>query len=217
MAIRAYGGVLMKRLVVIVSLMMLTTIPAWAWTPLQEQAHGIATTARAMGLAEDNPIIVEASRIWWTEQAAVEQAKAEADAEFLQSHYTDAVMMAKVMYCEARGISDKRELSMICWTILNRLDAGTFGSCISEIITAPRQFAYRKSAPTKNDLGIDLFALAQDVLLRWQAEREGEIEVGRTLPKGYCFYKGNGKHNYFQLTNNGKGSLWFEGYGNPYE
>lgn len=187
------------------------------WTPLQVQANQIATIARTMHLGEDNPIIKEASRIWWEEQAAAEQAQAEADAEFLQSHHTDALMMAKVMYCEARGIADKRELSMICWTILNRLDAGIFGSSIQEIITTPRQFAYRKSAPTVNDKGVDLMALAQDVLLRWQAEREGQADVGRTLPKGYCYYKGDGKHNYFSQTDRGMGSLWFAGYGDPYE
>lgn len=187
------------------------------WTPLQVQANQIATIARTMHLGEDNPIIKEASRIWWEEQKAVEQAKAEADAEFLQSHYTDAVMMAKVMYCEARGIGDKRELSMIGWCILNRLDSGKFQGSISTIITADNQFAYRKSAPTVNDFGIDLFALAQDVLLRWQAEREGQTDVGRTLPKNYCFYGGDGHHNYFRTSDRGKGYLWFEGCGDPYE
>lgn len=209
----------MKKLAIIVAVMMLFTIPAFAgsgWTEMQIKANALANMAREMGLTEDNPIIKEASRIWWEQQQMTEQAKAEADAEFLQSHNTDAVMMAKVMYCEARGISDKRELSMIAWTILNRLDSGKFGSDIPSIITARNQFAYRKSAPTVNDHGVDLFALAQDVLLRWQAEREGEVNVGRTLPKGYCYYKGNGRHNYFQLTNNGKGVLDF-GLWNPYE
>lgn len=187
------------------------------WTPLQKQANQIAEIARIMNLGEDNPIIKEASRIWWEEEKTVIQAKAEADAEFLQSHYTDAVMMAKTMYCEGRGIESKRELSMICWTILNRLDAGIYGGSIPEIITAKNQFAYRKSAPMINDFGIDLFALAQDVLLRWQAEREGEKNVGRTLPRGYCFYWGDGFHNYFRTTDRGKGYLWFDGYGNPYE
>lgn len=197
------------------------TAPAHAadgWTQLQTQANQVATIARAMGLPEDNPIIREASRIWWEEHQKEEQRQADADAEFLQSHHNDAVMMAKVMYCEARGIASKRELSMICWTILNRLDAGTFGGSIAEIITTPGQFAYRSKAPMVNDHGIDLFELAQDVLLRWQAEREGQTDVGRTLPKGYCFYYGDGiAHNWFRTRDGGKGSLWFEGYGNPYE
>ena len=147
----------------------------------------------------------------------METAKAEADAEFLQSYHTEAVMMAKVMYCEAKGISSKRELSMIAWTILNRFDNGGFGSTIPAIITSKNQFAYSRNAPTVNQCGIDLLALAEDVLLRWQAEREGEVNVGRTLPKNYCFYWGDGHHNYFRTSDMGKGYLWFEGYGDPYE
>lgn len=203
------------------SVMLVITVNAYGyeqpWTETQVKTHAIAQMAREIGLMEDNPIIMESSRIWWQEQKAVQQAQAEADAEFLQSHYTDALMMAKVMYCEAKGIADKRELSMIAWTILNRLDAGTFGNSIPAIITTPRQFAYSKNAPTVNQCGIDLFALAQDVLLRWQAEREGQTEVGRTLPKGYYYYCGDGFHNYFKTTDRGKGYLWFQGYGDPYE
>ena len=192
-----------------------TIVQADGWTDRQSTSHKIASLAREMGLPEETPIIKEASRIWWEEAVRVEAKKA-ADEEFLQSYHDEAVMMAKVMYCEARGISDKRELSMICWTILNRLDAGTFGSSITEVISKPRQFAYRKNAPLLNDGGVDLLDLAQDVLLRWQAEREGETEVGRTLPKGYYYYYGDGKHNYFRKSNKGKGSLDF-GLENPYE
>lgn len=187
------------------------------WTDRQVKSHSIAQTAREMGLMDDNPIIKEASRIWWEEQAAADQkrAEAEADEEFLQSHYTDAVMMARVMYCEAKCIADKRELSMIAWTILNRLDAG-YGNSIPAVITAHNQFAYRKSAPTVNQCGVDLLALAQDVLLRWQDEREGKQDVGRTLPKAYCYYYGDGHHNYFRTSDRGRGYLWFDGYGDPY-
>lgn len=211
----------MKKLITIplLVLMVFTAItPVSAeWTPMQVKANQIATMARSMGLADDNPIIAEASRIWWLEQQTVEQAEAEAKAEFLQSYHTEAVMMAKVMYCEAKGISSKRELSMIAWTILNRFDNGGFGSTIPAIITAINQFAYSRNAPTVNQCGIDLLALAEDVLLRWQAEREGEVNVGRTLPRNYCFYWGDGHHNYFRTSDRGKGYLWFEGYGDPYQ
>ena len=211
----------MKKILIIMMTVMLVCVavtPTSAeWTETQVKSHTIATMARSMGLADDNPIIAEASRIWWMEQQAVEQAEAEAKAEFLQSYHNEAVMMAKVMYCEAKGISSKRELSMIAWTILNRFDNGSFGSTIPTIITARNQFAYSRNAPTVNQCGVDLLALAEDVLLRWQAEREGEVNVGRTLPKNYCFYWGDGHHNYFRTSDRGKGYLWFEGYGDPYE
>lgn len=211
----------MKKIIIIMMSVMLVCVavtPASAeWTETQVKSHTIATMARSMGLADDNPIIAEASRIWWMEQQAVEQAEAEAKAEFLQSYHNEVVMIAKVMYCEAKGISSKRELSMIAWTILNRFDNGGFGSTIPDIITARNQFAYRSSVPTVNQCGIDLLSLAEDVLLRWQAEREGEVNVGRTLPKCYCFYWGDGHHNYFRTSDRGKGYLWFEGYGDPYQ
>ena len=184
------------------------------WTENQTKANGIANVARSMGLAEDNPIIVEASRIWWEEETAkAERAEAERLA-FLNDHYSDAVAMAGVMYAEARGL-DKREQSMICWCILNRLDSGRFGANLNAVIWSKSQFAH--STRTVSDRGTDLVALAQDVLSRWYREKQGETNVGRTLPPGCCFYYGDGKHNYFRTSDRGKGSLWFEGYGNPYE
>lgn len=207
-----------KHIAIVITLAMVLTavtpVSAAGWTQMQTQANQIANLARGMGLAESNPIIQEASRIWWEEQARVEEEKRQEEAQFLADYHNEAVMIAKVMYCEARGISSKKELSMIAWTILNRYDAG-FASSISGVITAKNQFSYRKSAPTLNDHGLDLLALAEDVLLRWHRENLGETDVGRTLPKGYCYYKGNGKHNRFQQTNNGVG---YTDFGiNPYE
>lgn len=49
-----------------------------AWTDKQTKAHEIADIARSMGLGEDNPIIKEASRIWWEEQNATTPAPAPA-------------------------------------------------------------------------------------------------------------------------------------------
>ena len=208
-----------KRILILITFLMVATIPATAaegWTQNQTTANQIANLARGIGLQESNPIIQEASRIWWAEEQA-KQEKAEAERQsFLDAHYSDSVMMAKTMYGEAKGIGDKRELSMIAWTILNRYDSGRFGGSISAIITSPRQFAYRASAPTVNQCGVDLLALSQDVLSRWYREKQGEADVGRTLPPGYCFYyKGNGKHNRFQQTNNGPG--YYDFGVNPYE
>lgn len=188
------------------------------WTPMQTQANQIANMARSMNLAEDNPIIKEASRIWWEEQNRVTAEQAE-EAEFEQSlqgflneHYSDAVAMAGVMYAEARGL-DVREQSMVCWCILNRWDAGKYGSTLNDVIWARSQFAH--SNKTISDSGTDLVWLAQDVLTRWYKEKHGETEVGRTLPQGYCYYFGNGKHNFFRTKNSGAG--WYDFLlGDPY-
>ena len=179
------------------------------WTENQTKANQIAVIARAMGLPDTNPIIKEASNIWWAEEHAKEQQVT----DFLVSHEADIKAMAGVMFAEARGL-DARECSMIAWTILNRYDAGYFGSTLSSVIWADSQFAH--SRRTVNDQGIDLVWLAGDVMTRWYKEKYfGETNVGRTLPAGYFFYWGDGHHNYFRTQNGGKGSYNF-GLVNPY-
>lgn len=210
----------MKRLILIVLCLVLVPLPVFAsgWTQLQTQANQVANIARSMGLPEDNPIIKEASRIWWEEQTrlnneAQERAEFEAGLQgFLDEHYADAVAMAGVMYAEARGL-DAREQSMVSWCILNRLDSGRFGANLNSVIWAKSQFAH--STRTVSDNGTDLVWLAQDVLTRWYKEKHGYTDVGRTLPQGYLFYYGNGKHNLFRVSNTGKGSYNF-GLWNPY-
>ena len=165
-----------------------------------------------MGLPEDNPIIAEASRIWWEEEDAKVAAKEAELMAFLNDHYADAVAMAGVMYAEARGL-DKREQSMVAWCILNRLDSGRFGSTLNSVIWAKSQFAH--STRTTSDNGTDLVWLAQDVLTRYWKEKNGEKNVGRTLPQGYLFYYGNGRHNLFRTSNSGNGSYNF-GLEDPY-
>lgn len=127
---------------------------------------------------------------------------------------TDAVMMARVMFLEARGIQSKTEIACVGWTILNRVDAG-YGS-ISAVITAPNQFAYSASASTTSDYGYDLIALATDVLDRWSREKAGQTNVGRVLPKGYLWYAGDGQHNYFRNQYQG-GTRWTYSLPSPYE
>lgn len=209
-------------------IIMMSTVTCYAvdgWTDKQNQAHEIANIARSMQLPESNPIIVEASRIWFEEQKAVEAQRAEEQKQkaldeeaiaFANSMPNEATAIAHVMYSEARGL-DARELSMVAWTILNRYDAGgRFGKSIMGVICYPNQFAYNKRSPLVSDRGIDLVWLAKDVLARWYKEKQGATDVGRTLPAGYYFYYGNGSHNLFRQTNSGKGSYNF-GLPNPYQ
>lgn len=128
---------------------------------------------------------------------------------------TDATMMARVMYLEARGIRSKTEIACIGWTVLNRVDA-KFQASIAAVITAPNQFAYRASAPTTSDYGYSLVALATDVLDRWSREKAGQTNVGRVLPKDYLWYAGDGKHNYFRNAYRG-GTRWNFSLPSPYE
>ena len=109
---------------------------------------------------------------------------------------SDATVIAKIMYGEARGIKSKTEIACIAWCILNRVDAG-MGKSIEAVATAKSQFYYKAGAPTVSDHGYDLVALATDVLDRWSREKAGQTNVGRVLPKQYKWYAGDGSHNWF--------------------
>lgn len=109
---------------------------------------------------------------------------------------SDATIIAKIMYGEARGIKSKTEIACIGWCILNRVDAG-MGKNIQSVALAENQFYYESGAPTVSDHGYDLVALATDVLDRWSREKAGQTNVGRVLPKQYKWYIGDRSHNWF--------------------
>jgi len=160
-----------------------------SWTQQQVTAHEIAELARSLDLPEDNPIIVEAKRLW--------QEGAIADAVNPQPQRTftddDAVIIAKIMYSECRGIPSDTEKACLAWVVLNRVSAG-YGETIAEVATAPAQFGYSAKAPVLDDL----LELSYDVLTRWDREKNGETDVGRVLPIDYLWYSGDGVHNYFR-------------------
>lgn len=207
------------------------------WTERQATAHQIAELARGLGLPEDDPIIVRASEIWWEDFDAKAPDLAESDEkpdfvsetepvdlysgilpyELTYDPDTEAlaVALAQTVYGEFRGGWSLTEQACVIWTVLNRVDAGMY-SDIYSALTAPWQFAYSPYAPTYDDYGRDITALARDVLYRWKLEHEGETDVGRVLPAGYCWYTGDGRHNYFRASYNGSGAIWF-GLTSPYE
>lgn len=122
-----------------------------------------------------------------------------------------AVALAQLAWAEGRGLS-MREQSLVMWTVLNRLDVCYDGrSDFWSILTAPYQFAYYSNSPYEEYE----YRIAVDVLQRWAAEKDGVEDSGRTLPKGYLYYYGDGSHNYFGM-NGFSNELWF-GLGDPYE
>lgn len=126
-----------------------------------------------------------------------------------------ATMMAKTMYGEGRGLASVTEQASVGWTILNRCDAG-YGT-IEAIITAEKQFAYSPNFPTVDDYGRDLFALAEDIIARWEREHAGETDVGRVLPKEYLWFRGDGKHNHFRDAYKRPYNVWDWSLESPYE
>lgn len=136
---------------------------------------------------------------------------------------TDIEAMARTLYGEARyGAVPEVERSMVVWTILNRLDAGRFGDSIYGICVAEYQFVgYSPENPvTEEDMELVL-----DVIDRWQRERNGAEDVGRTLPNEYCYFvadsdpEENEWHNAFYAYDEDYNEVWYnyrEPISNPY-
>lgn len=180
----------------------------------KETAHNIAEDARSIGLSENHPIILGAKSLW--ENANTRILNGEYEKPTVK-YYTDndALMLAKLMYGEGRGIKSETQLACICWTVLNRVDAGQ-GS-ISAVITAPNQFHYSSSFPTISDWGTDLKNLAYDVLERWNNEKNGLGSNGRVLPSTYMYYHGNGRENIFRDNYSfSKANFWNYSLFSPY-
>ena len=128
----------------------------------------------------------------------------------------DAIMLAKLVYGEARGVYSLTEQACVMWTVLNRVDAG-YGDTIAEVITAPGQYYYSSSFGTIDGYGRDLVALAEDVLTRWYREKAGETDVGRVLPADYLWFHGDGEHNWFRNAYQSPYDKWYYSWPSPYE
>ena len=138
----------------------------------------------------------------------------ETETEIMYYTENEVVMMAKVLYRECRGIPSDTEKACVVWSVCNRVDSDRFnGDTITEVVTAPNQFAYSYDTPVWDEL----YELALDVLTRWNSERNGEVSVGRVLPKDYAFYTGDGVHNYFRNKYKGSYSIWDYSLPSPYE
>lgn len=131
-------------------------------------------------------------------------------------YYTEdeVAMVAKVLHRECGSLPSETEQACVAWTICNRVDSDEFpGDTVAEIVTARYQFAYDHNTPVTDEL----YALAADVLGRWNAERNGAEEVGRVLPVEYTYFAGNGSHNYFRTVYRGKCAVWDYSLPSPYE
>lgn len=125
----------------------------------------------------------------------------------------EAEYIAKTLYGEARGCSTT-EQAAVAWCILNRVDdsSGLWPDDIIGVVTQENQFiGYSPEHPVLPEL----YDLAVDVLERWQKEQNGETNVGRVLPKEYCYFQGDGKHNYFRREFEGSPD-WDWGMESPY-
>lgn len=107
--------------------------------------------------------------------------------------HEEAVYIARTLYGEARGCS-AYEQEQVVWCILNRVDDERFPDSVQAVVTQAGQFyGYSPEHPVWDSL----YALAWDVLDRWEKEKAGE-ESGRNLERGYLYFSGDGQKNTFR-------------------
>ena len=124
----------------------------------------------------------------------------------------EAVMLAKLIYKEARGINSTAHKAAVVWCVLNRFDTGKYGESIKAVITSKHQFAWDPNTKVKDEF----LELSNDVLIRWLLEKEGFSNVGRVLPNDYLFFAGRNGLNYFRKNYHSK-EYWDWSLQSPYE
>ena len=127
--------------------------------------------------------------------------------------FTDAEILAKLMWTECRGVKSKTEQAAVAWCVLNRVDHEAYQDTIKEVVLQKYQFAWDVYAPVEPEL----LALAQDVLLRWELEKLGTGDVGRVLPKEYIFFAAKNGRNRFRASFRGSSYYWDWAVESPYE
>lgn len=126
----------------------------------------------------------------------------------------DVEAIAKTLWGECRGVPYRSHKAAVVWCILNRVDkGGYFGNSIIEVVSKSNQFlGYNPDHPVDPELA----AIAEDVLIRWHNEKEGQENVGRVLPNDYYYFVGDGRLNHF--TNEWRSrNYWDWSLENPYE
>ena len=131
-----------------------------------------------------------------------------------QDWSAEAEVLAKTVYGEARGCSTTEQAAVV-WCVLNRVDdeCAFWPDDIIGVATQPEQFhGYYAGHPVTQEH----YALALDVIDRWQREKNGEADVGRVLPPEYLYFHGDGEHNHFRTEYTG-GQTWDWSLDSPYE
>ena len=122
----------------------------------------------------------------------VEVAEPEYEMYFTEA---DVTALAQMLYGEARGCTVNNQMKCV-WCVLNRVDDARFPDTIIGVVSAPGQFhGYSPNFPVWDNL----YAVALDVLTRWNAEKNG-VTVERELPPEYVFFTGDGIQNNFKAV-----------------
>lgn len=127
----------------------------------------------------------------------------------------DVEVLAKLLWGKARGVASDTQKSGVIWCVLNRVDSSDpyYPDTIIGVVEQENQFlGYNADYPVTEEL----YALAEDVLLRWYEEKDGTENAGRTLPLEFLWFTGDGTINTF-TDDFLKGNEWDWSLPSPYE
>ena len=190
-----------KRILIVVGLVLLSLGIAFGCASnLEEKASPVTSEETETSAPDTSKELIETEpiEIELIETEPIETEPVFDVVNYVNETYSNEIMMlARLVYCEGRGVASQTEQACIIWTVLNRVDA--YGKSISETILAPHQFSYKEDVPFYDDFDRDLRELARDVLQRWTLENMGEADVGRVLPSNYFFFAGKNGHNWFRM------------------
>lgn len=181
-------------------------------TPVTDTGTGTAYAAPAAKVETEAPTAQETS---YTTAATTTVPATESDGQLPQnmdeSGYLSVVgqneinMLAYLVDMEI-GSGTRIEKEAVVWCVLNRVDkgrSGGFRDTVYGVLTQSGQFrSYYGTGSSES------YNIVVDVLTLWMMERQGGYPVsGRVLPRDYCWYHGDGRHNHFRDAYSG-GSYW---------
>lgn len=88
--------------------------------------------------------------------------------------------------------SDYAQRTAPIWCACNRADA--WGLPLDEVMHSDAFHGLR----TEREVPAEWYDLARETLARWELEKAGYIDVGRTLPSEYLYFSGNGEYNTYR-------------------
>ncbi len=88
--------------------------------------------------------------------------------------------------------SDYAQRTAPIWCACNRADA--WGLPLDEVMHSDAFHGLL----TERSVPEEWYDLARETLARWELEKMGYIDVGRTLPSEYLYFGGNGKYNTYR-------------------
>ena len=103
-------------------------------------------------------------------------------------------LVAQTLYGEARGCS-RAEQRLVVWCICNRVDEGSWGNSIEDVVKYPHQFV---GYVATNPVWPELEAVAREVLEEWNGGNEADILESYAKTSKYLYFRGDDKHNWYR-------------------